>query len=134
MRLGDTPVLIPNTMVKTQAADGTILETVWESRWLPDPYGGIAQLGEHLPCKQGVKGSNPFISTIAMSNAYSGRQARRKLACVRACDVIKPEIIERLLNQLLLKQRTQKPVINAMMAADQEYRSSIKSAGWMPWH
>ena len=34
--MGDTPVLIPNTMVKTQAADGTILETVWESRWLPD--------------------------------------------------------------------------------------------------
>ena len=27
-------------------------------------YGGIAQLGEHLLCKQGVKGSNPFISTI----------------------------------------------------------------------
>ena len=26
--------------------------------------GGVAQLGEHLPCKQGVKGSNPFISTI----------------------------------------------------------------------
>ena len=25
-------------------------------------HGGIAQLGEHLPCKQGVKGSNPFIS------------------------------------------------------------------------
>ena len=36
MRLGDTPVLIPNTMVKTQAADGTALETVWESRWLPE--------------------------------------------------------------------------------------------------
>ena len=27
------------------------------------PHGGVAQLGEHLPCKQGVKGSNPFIST-----------------------------------------------------------------------
>ena len=25
--------------------------------------GDVAQLGEHLPCKQGVKGSNPFIST-----------------------------------------------------------------------
>ena len=37
MRLGDTPVPIPNTMVKTYAADGTILESVWESRWLPDP-------------------------------------------------------------------------------------------------
>ncbi len=29
-----------------------------------DPlYGGVAQLGEHLPCKQGVKSSNLFIST-----------------------------------------------------------------------
>ena len=62
MRLGDTPVLIPNTMVKTLAADGTMLETAWESRWLPDSYGGVAQLGEHLPCKQGVKSSNLSIS------------------------------------------------------------------------
>ena len=35
MRPGDTPVPIPNTMVKTRSADGTILETVWESRWMP---------------------------------------------------------------------------------------------------
>ena len=34
--MGVTPVPIPNTMVKTQAADGTALETVWESRWLPE--------------------------------------------------------------------------------------------------
>ena len=26
-------------------------------------YGGVAQLGEHLPCKQGVSGSIPLIST-----------------------------------------------------------------------
>ena len=25
-------------------------------------FGGVAQLGEHLPCKQGVRGSNPLIS------------------------------------------------------------------------
>ena len=25
--------------------------------------GGIAQLGEHLPCTQGVSGSNPLTST-----------------------------------------------------------------------
>ena len=31
----ETPVPIPNTMVKTQAADGTSLETVRESRWPP---------------------------------------------------------------------------------------------------
>ena len=45
MRLGDTPVLIPNTMVKTQAADGTILETVWESRWLPDSKWAYSSAG-----------------------------------------------------------------------------------------
>ena len=45
MRLGETPVHIPNTMVKTQAAHGTMLETAWESRWLPDfKKGLIAQL------------------------------------------------------------------------------------------
>ena len=37
MRVGETPVPIPNTTVKTYAADGTALETVWESRWLPEP-------------------------------------------------------------------------------------------------
>ena len=69
MRLGDTPVPIPNTKVKTQAADDTMLETAWESRWLPDLYGGVAQLGEHLPCKQGVKSSN---LSISISRSESG--------------------------------------------------------------
>ena len=39
MRPGETPVPIPNTMVKTGAADGTILATVWESRWMPGIVG-----------------------------------------------------------------------------------------------
>ena len=60
--MGDTPVPIPNTTVKTQSADGTMLATAWESRWVPDHFGGVAQLGEHLPCKQGVKSSNLSIS------------------------------------------------------------------------
>ena len=64
MRLGETPVPIPNTTVKTQAADGTALETVWESRWLPASNGDVAQLGEHLPCKQGVKSSNLSVSIV----------------------------------------------------------------------
>ena len=36
MRSGVTPVPIPNTMVKTWEADDTMLETAWESRWLPE--------------------------------------------------------------------------------------------------
>ena len=58
------------------------METTWKSRWLPDSMkimshaikrseahdvvykiGGVAQLGEHLPCKQGVKSSNLSVST-----------------------------------------------------------------------
>ena len=36
--------------------------------------GGVAQLGEHLPCKQGVMGSNPIISTSAkMAHPRSGK-------------------------------------------------------------
>ena len=27
-------------------------------------HGGVAQLGEHLPCTQGVRGSSPLISTM----------------------------------------------------------------------
>ena len=34
-----------------------------------NPYGGVAQLGEHLPCKQGVMGSNPIISTSAKAQS-----------------------------------------------------------------
>ena len=39
IRLRETPVLIPNTMVKLYAAESTALVTVWEDRWLPDHWG-----------------------------------------------------------------------------------------------
>ena len=39
-------------------------------------FGGIAQLGEHLPCKQGVRGSNPLTSTVARIRAYAQKHAR----------------------------------------------------------
>ena len=38
MRAEATPVPIPNTTVKIRAADGTMLETAWESRRLPDIF------------------------------------------------------------------------------------------------
>ena len=74
------PVPIPNTEVKLCSADNTSLATVREDRSRPTfvcpatagqtnplPNGGVAQLGEHLPCKQGVMGSNPIISTSGES-------------------------------------------------------------------
>ena len=42
------------------------------------PPGGVAQLGEHLPCKQGVKGSNPFISKDKRKEAYLNKKLKRK--------------------------------------------------------
>ena len=40
MRLWETPVPMPNTTVKTQAADDTWLETARESKWLPESNKG----------------------------------------------------------------------------------------------
>ena len=43
-------------------------------------YGGVAQLGEHLPCKQGVMGSNPIISTNQLRNwSREGRNGKDPL-------------------------------------------------------
>ena len=33
-------------------------------------YGGLAQLGEHLPCKQGVESSNLLVSICKCIFAY----------------------------------------------------------------
>ena len=82
------PVPIPNTEVKLCSGENTLREAARENSSMPTSssegrvksspeieetkgeetttiyYGGVAQLGEHLPCKQGVMGSNPIISTI----------------------------------------------------------------------
>ena len=38
--------------------------------------GGVAQLGEHLPCKQGVRGSNPLTSTRQRLEAVTRTEGR----------------------------------------------------------
>ena len=52
-------------------------------------FGGIAQLGEHLPCKQGVRGSNPLTSTVARVGAHAagfdGRAGRKACFSDEAC-------------------------------------------------
>ena len=44
------------------------------------PYGGVAQLGEHLPCKQGVMGSNPIISSPDARTGELGKLKRKSEA------------------------------------------------------
>jgi hypothetical protein len=55
----DPPVLIPNTEVKPLSADGTWLETAWESRTLPVFYSSLAQQVEHAAVNRRVVGSSP---------------------------------------------------------------------------
>ena len=45
MRPGETPVPIPNTMVKPRTADDTTLGTAWESRWVPELLWGYSSVG-----------------------------------------------------------------------------------------
>ena len=68
----DPPVPISNTEVKLFYADGTWLETTWESRKLPnrlsipdgvERHADIAQLVEHLNRNQRVEGSSPFVGS-----------------------------------------------------------------------
>ena len=43
-------------------------------------HGGVAQLGEHLPCKQGVMGSNPIISTKGRRRPQApGEEGRKEM-------------------------------------------------------
>ena len=62
----DTPVPIPNTEVKHFYADGSTFNSarVGSCQAFSLNYGGLAQLGEHLPYKQRVSGSSPLTSTI----------------------------------------------------------------------
>ena len=48
------------------------------SERLKDRNGGIAQLGEHLPCKQGVRSSNLLVSTIKHLNKSYCKYAVRQ--------------------------------------------------------
>ena len=51
MRLGVTPVPIPNTTVKPQAAESTTLETTWEARWLPDSHEATSHAYAQVLCR-----------------------------------------------------------------------------------
>ena len=43
-------------------------------------YGGVAQLGEHLPCKQGVDSSILFISTTGENRKRPGDKEQRPVS------------------------------------------------------
>jgi multisubunit Na+/H+ antiporter MnhC subunit len=57
----------------------------------PDPpfTGGVAQLGEHLLCKQGVIGSIPFTSTIE----FNRRENPLVHVCVLTALIVRSAVV-----------------------------------------
>ena len=76
--MGETPVPIPNTTVKTHAADGTSLETVRESRWPPESKKSVRSSGElrtHLENRIYESCSNmPLTAMSVVCTRRIGRQ------------------------------------------------------------
>ena len=56
-------------------------------------YGGVAQLGEHLPCKQGVKSSNLSISTGRELGKYERKRSINLVVAV-SMQLVKTSVSE----------------------------------------
>ena len=70
-----------NTEKKDESSIESSLFDFQSPMRITDPlYGGVAQLGEHLPCKQGVMGSNPIISTKGRQRPHApGEEGRKEM-------------------------------------------------------
>ena len=74
MRVGVTPVPIPNTLVKTDAADNTWLETTREDRWLPDLWG-ISSVGRAPALQAGGRRFDPdYLRHPTKAYAFAGSE------------------------------------------------------------
>ena len=56
-------------------------------------YGGIAQLGEHLPCKQGVESSNLSVSTGSKVNLLMIQYNQHKFCASETCKRFASQIV-----------------------------------------
>ena len=72
---------MPNTEVKLLSADGSWLRSARVGRCQAIYNGELAQLGEHLPYKQRVGGSNPSFSTILTIKFAGLAQLVEQLTC-----------------------------------------------------
>ena len=61
--MGEIPYPYRTRRLSPMAEEHETPETAWEGGGCQVSVGGVAQFGEHLPCKQGVKSSNLSIST-----------------------------------------------------------------------
>ena len=67
--MGNTRYDIPNTLVKTQTADGTMLVTAWKSRWMPESSEdyGLNEKNSPKTYRSRDSGSCPVIRALSDS-------------------------------------------------------------------
>ena len=85
MRAEGTPVPIPNTTVKIRAADGTMLETAWESRRLPDILYILkkrCQAGGSFACLHAKTDAHLTAKTIRTNKLREPERAERFVSSV----------------------------------------------------
>ena len=77
-------VAMPQTLTTIETVSYSAKDTEMDVRGKKSSffylYGGVAQLGEHLPCKQGVRSSNLLIST--KPEAKTGRTQKIKYSVI----------------------------------------------------
>ena len=78
----DPPVPIPNTEVKPFSADGTWLETTWESRTLPDSMkkGAVSKW-----LKQAMRGSAFFRNIFGQAKTECRKNGTQGIIFIRNC-------------------------------------------------
>ena len=94
-------------------------------------------MGEHLPCKQGVRGSNPLISTVEsiFHHTYLENriydQKNILILLIKEHEEIETSKVTKVTEHETNQSRHKKP--DASYASDVDGQAK-KSAGWMPWH
>ena len=93
-------------------------------------------MGEHLPCKQGVRGSNPLISTVesifhirTLKTAYIIKNIL--ILLIKEHEEIETSKVTKVTEHETNQSRHKIP--DASYASDVDGQAK-KSAGWMPWH
>ena len=100
---GETPVPIPNTVVKTSSADDTARETVWESRSLPGFLGEFEGLSQEFVADSGTVPKLPFLDSLETPQYFLDSHPQHDGAAVRAGEriIATEELIEKPLHFLL---------------------------------
>ena len=136
MRSGETPVPIPNTMVKTWAADGTALETVWESRWPPKQKKKKNWFHQWLEIKRGF--SFWWLMKEAVRCTLKIAYKEKYLMKIRELNKIQQDIRGNVNN--IIKNKLLPTHVTLYMCRWETNPCFLsvgyanKSVWWMPWH